>query len=81
MSDVPPMVSCVVVAVTVNAESVGDDAVHFGVAPHVLPKLMTQEVRTPVPPVTLPNVSLPPTVGLVPQLEFVGAEAAPDASR
>lgn len=80
VSDVPPMVNCVVVDVTVmEAIAVPEDATQRGVAPHVLAKLMTQDESTPVPAVTVPKLSLPPTVGDTPQLEIVGA--VPDAKR
>ena len=78
VSDVPPIVNWVVVATTVSeAIAVPDDTAQRGAVPHVLPKLMTQEVRTPPPATTVPKLSPPETVGEVPQLELVGEVPAP----
>jgi hypothetical protein len=74
VSDVPPIVSWVVVALTVmDAMAVPDDATQRGAAPHVIPKLTTHDVRIPVPAVTVPKLSPPDMLGLTPQLDTEGA--------
>ena len=68
------MVSCVVLVTTVgDAIAVPADTVQAGAVPHVLPKLMTHDVRVPPPAVIVPKLSEPATAGEpVPHAEIVG---------
>ena len=53
----------------------------FGADVHVVPKLITHEVKAPLPIVTLKELSVPVMVGEVPQDEIVGAVPPREASK
>ena len=52
----------------------------LGAVVHVVPKLITQAVKVPVPAVTLNELSVPVIVGEVPQAEMLGAVPPRDTS-